>query len=502
MRRFCILLLLITSLVGCGGEAAPEPTTVPPSVTPETAVLDATPELENEVGAGSSMAVNTSFADAATLDGPVQAELSPEVNSLFYRFDVPAGGVVTLTLAVEAGSPQPLNLRFYDQQQAAQASLDVPVGQADSLMYVFPQSMQGTMFVSIHGLGTFEFNAQVAAQSDAAAAQDAPAGDFNEALEVVPGSYTGILGDLDDEDLYVFEVPQSGARLNLQTSLQSGDIDVQIFDNDQGYQNNDNVNPAEPIALTRLIEGDVGGRWYVRFRGEGTYTWELELEEQNDAASAGDAPADADTAVRVELGTLSGEVGDNDHQDFYRFDMPDTGGSFELTFAAQDATLQLFNPDGNYEDNGSVLDTEIFEVNRLLTPEDGGFWIARVDGTGVYTLETRFTPQDDAESGTDASADQDQALAIDKDQFTGEVGDKDQTDMYRLSATAGRTVRVSVVEGQGELDVQLFTEKGNYGPSGSTFNDEDAVELLLEEEGLYYIRLQGARLKYTVEILP
>src|SRR5262245_7540860 len=143
------LLLLAALLAACGGQPSPSPTqppvaptlppTTPPKVTtapttaqtvvpaavPTTGQPAATATPNNTVATPKPGSLNTSFATALAL-GKDPIKTSVKESILYYKLDVPRGGVVTAQLTVETGSPAPAHLTLYNELQGALADIRVP----------------------------------------------------------------------------------------------------------------------------------------------------------------------------------------------------------------------------------------------------------------------------------------------------------------------------------------------------------------------------------------
>ncbi len=512
MRRF-VLVLMVLSLIlaACGSndDAAQSPAAAPAATTDAAAVTSqATATPDNSVATAAPDDLNTSFASAKLIDDGA-VETTVKDSTLFYKLDVPLGGVVSATLAVDAGSPAPAFLTVYDKDQSRIDSATVAVGERESLLHVFSSDNGGTVFFAVQGNSSFTLRAAAQAQDDAGSGKDAPADDdFAQALPVKLDAYTGLLGAADKTDLYVVELPKSGARFDVAASVTSGEVDVQTFNADQNYMDNGVARPDESVALTRLLPADAGGKWFVRFSGEGAYAFTLSATPQNDADSQADAPGDNDfsKATLLKQESITGELGNDDNQDLFAIDLPKTGGllSVQVATAEGNIDVQTFNTDQNYMDNDQAVTTAPISLTRMLAGDEGGRWYIRLGGEGRYTLDYTFRGQDDAGSQKDAPGDElSKALKADQASFSGMLGDDDSSDMFRIPASAGRTVKVTVLGDAGAVDVQLFNRDQNYGPSGTAYAGDVPLEVKLEDEGDYFIRLQSSdRVSYTVEVAP
>ena len=211
-------------------------------------------------------------------------------------------------------------------------------------------------------------------------------------------------------------------------------------------------------------------------------------------------------ATVVKVGEHQGELGDNDRYDLYAVDLPKDGGTLTVSLQTEQGTLDLqtFDNERNYMDNAAVNENDPALLGRVMPIERGGRWFIQIGGKGAYTLDVAFVPQNDADSQKDAAGfvEYDKALPISTATFSGTLGDDDQYDMYKVRGSLGRNVKVVVVSGTGSVNIQVFDNDRNYGPTTQSSGPDEEGTLTVEGDQDYYLQVQGDQVSYRIEITP
>ena len=516
MRRVLVTAIIGLLLAACGGAKA-EPTAVPVSnddvvasavagtMTASQGAATATPD--NTVATVNADALNTSFETALPLDGKVKS--SVKESTFYYSLNVPIGGVVTSTVTVDKNSPSSLNVNLFNADRGYLRQLEIKPGESAGLGYVFGVPAGGLVYWSIGGNAQFTLEGSAADQDDAGSGSDAaPDGEYDTATPAKLGQITGVVGDADRADLYVVELPKKGGRLTFAVADAINTFEIQTFDDSRNYMDNGRVERGDMLSQARLIPAGAGGRWYVRVSGEGEYAFDLSFTPQDDAKGGGDAPdGDAwESAQVIKAGEWTGEAGGDDRADLYAIDLPKNGGVFTVTLQSDkgELDLQTFDNDQNYMDNGSFNGGEPLVLVRRLPLDKGGRWFVRVGGQGEYTMSLDFADQNDGGLGKDApdTSDFARSLPISSPSFGGALGGDDREDLYLVSGATGRNVKVVFVDGQRTLDLQIFDNDRNYGPTGQANSVGEEAAALAEGDQDYYIRISGDSVAYRIEITP
>jgi len=127
------------------------------------------------------------------------------------------------------------------------------------------------------------------------------------------------------------------------------------------------------------------GKWYILIRfvsgtGVGQYTFTVDINGQNDANSAGDAPNTRTAALLLTPGTYFGYLDMDDPYDWYKVQVT-TGQGIHVTLKMKDLVyltdfdLQLYNPSGTLVYEGNEYYDDDFNYPADVTGE----WSIRVD---------------------------------------------------------------------------------------------------------------------------
>lgn len=501
MRRLSIMMLLASLLVACGGGAS-EPTSQSSEPTTAAATAAATNTPDNTVATVDASAANTSFASAAPLNGQIKASVNE--SNLYYRLDVPIGGVVTSTIKVDGQSPQGLSAILYDKNQSFLKSINLAPGETGMLGYQFGLPNGGQVVWEINGNALFSLAGSAAEQADAGSKGDA-GNDFGKAVNTKVGSIAGSLGDADITDYFSIDVPKKGGTFTIDAKT-TGDVQIQLFDETQNYLNNASATLNTPASFSRILNSEQGGRWFVRVDGMGSYDLALNFTAQADGASAGDAPDEIDQAVKVKPGTITGMLGDNDRGDIFTFDVPQTGFVYTLTATTKQGnlTIQTLDNAQNYMDQADFTSDAPVTIGRTLPGDRGPRWFIKVLGEGEYSLELVTVAQNDAGSNQDAGDEIPAAIVVTTSSIEGRVGNDDSDDYLRIPAKLGRKISVTVL-GDGLIDVQLYDQARNYAEQAKSIIAGSAISLNAPEgDGDYFIQITNGEIaaQYRIEIQP
>ncbi|HEX8683106.1 MAG TPA: hypothetical protein VF707_12380 [Ardenticatenaceae bacterium] len=494
---FLLTFLLVALLAACGGGGAQPATSSPTAATSDDGAAEeeatqvteatqtplATSTPDNTVATPEADALNDSFATAITLgEEPVEGSINESV--LYYSLEVPDGGVAQATLAVDDGSPAPIHVTLYDANQNYLEEITVPVGEEETLDYLFRLGGEGSgqVFLALDGEATFTLQGQGITQDDGGSGTDAGA-DSADAVDVEGEQVSGTLGDQDGDDYYAFEVPTSGGLLELSLEAADDGVSLTIYDADGNYVNEASTEPGSDPAVTQnQIPSEEGGRWFVDVRGSGAYTLDIGFTGQDDAGSGGDVGDDAESAFEIDLGEHTGLLGGDDGYDAYTFELPTGGGILDVTAEPGEGDIHfvVYDADGNYvtEAAGEAGD-EAATARHVLAGEQGGAWSIIFDGDGAYTFSIAFEDQDDAGSGGDAPDTQEEAVPFNVDEeVTGFIGGADGYDVFATESSAGAYTLTLTTDGEEPIHIVISDADGNYVTEGTT--EEGELELPIE----------------------
>jgi hypothetical protein len=163
--------------------------------------------IEGQNDAASGTDAGDKMAEALKIipDRSYSGEMGGYDENDWYRFDIPAGGILKMTLAnYEDGEPMKFSLRDVDGNEVWQSE-DLSAGITQSTRLMGNNATGGIYFLeAFHGSGSYKFEVLLESQNDGDSGTDA--GDkITEALKIKHGRpISGELGGFDMEDWYTF----------------------------------------------------------------------------------------------------------------------------------------------------------------------------------------------------------------------------------------------------------------------------------------------------------
>ncbi len=272
MWVFLLAVVLVFGMAGCGTETAPADEVVATPETEEETPILATPENGVEVDPNGD-AEEPSEISMGTLTDSLE-----EGSEDWYTFDVPDGHILRVTFTT-GDDAENLHVRLLDPDQNRvwqERYIGPTVSQ--STRQVMSSSSGGMYYIEVSG-GYGEYTLELATESQDDAGSGGDAGDrVADALEVEVGqSFSGEVGDFDEEDWYAFEV---AAGESLSVTFSAGEdaenVHVELLDPEQNRLWRERYMGA---GETRSIEVSdaVEGTYYLQVSGgSGRYTVEVE----------------------------------------------------------------------------------------------------------------------------------------------------------------------------------------------------------------------------------
>jgi hypothetical protein len=169
-------------------------------------------ESQNDAASGTDAGDKIAEAFKISPGHSYSGELGGYDESDWYRFDIPAGSVLKMTLSIsKEGSPMKFSFRNVDGVEVWRSEQLMPEAKNTNRMLV-NNTTGGIYFMEAYdGSGPYEFGIYSEQQNDAGLGSDA--GDrISEATKITSQrTITGELGDLDREDWYSFSLPEGRA---------------------------------------------------------------------------------------------------------------------------------------------------------------------------------------------------------------------------------------------------------------------------------------------------
>lgn len=147
-----------------------------------------------------------------------------------------------------------------------------------------------------------------------------------EKVDNSPGrAVTGKLSSSDDEDWYFFSV-SDGQGIDITVTPSSGyDFDLALYDDSETLKAS-SASGGVGVAESLFFTSEYTGYYYMQITfnsgsGEGSYTFDVTLDPQNDANSGDDAGDTFAEAVLITPGDYSGYLDMDDPYDYYIFEV-------------------------------------------------------------------------------------------------------------------------------------------------------------------------------------
>lgn len=472
VRHRRVALLIALALIMANGLVACRPAGTTPSASP-AGTAQTTPQAPADVPAGQPGAApvqkdkpqiaastqddvepNDTAEQATRIKLPTFAGILGEDDVDWYRLDLSHGAIAQLVFRLGSDA-SPMDIEFLSPTRES-IWLAEGVGSEPASMapYVLSGTSGGAYYLQVSGgQGGYQIELIIESQDDAGSGADA-GGTLATAQEIMAGAaHQGIIGDLDEEDWYVFPV-MDGQVLDIAFTAgpDAEDLNVVLLDSMRTEVWGEHDIAATMVKSVRYVTNATsGGSYYIHIYGSaGSYTLDLSSAAQNDAGSGGDAGNTRGDAVPIRVGlSLGGQLGDTDSEDWYAFDVSD-GEIISLSFTtgqdAENLSVEMYSP------SHDILMGEYWQGFRMSTSyrhvtshSSGGIYYLRVFGDGgTYLMQLAATMQNDADSGIDAGDNAPDAVEIDAPgTFTGELGGDDVEDWYALALPRGGAVEFS-----------------------------------------------------------
>ncbi len=340
-------------------------------------------------------------------DGPIEFDtayddvVSDEREEARYLFDVPDGALLTLAVDNQRDSEHDLQIEVLTDGDTVFHERRLSPG--DDLEELLIRGHDGGGEFEIQfSRGPAEYAFEVGLEIQQSAGQEGSAGDSAEtAFEIEAGGpYEALLGGQDEGDVFLLDV-QPGTDLLLDVEVDSaseGRMDVELIRDGSTLFRERRVDAGETYDNAVLFSGEDDGELELHFshRGDGPvhYTFSPRFVEQEDGGEAGDASATREDAHEVPVGEpLTGQIGDFDEVDYYRFVATSDEMEVVVTNEAQS--------DGRFTAEVEDDNTERLDIARRVDPEqeaalsfdteEGAEHVLEIseNGRADYTFEIR-----------------------------------------------------------------------------------------------------------------
>jgi len=218
--------------------------------------------------------------------------------------------------------------------------------------------------------------------------------DFEGAVPIQSGTYTGSLGEEDEEghrdnrDYYKINI-EEGQLITLQLTVPgNANYGISLL--------NPNKSPRGSSITQKEIKtldyvADSTGTWYIRISrssGEGEYQLAIDIQDQNDAESGQDASDFGQGAMDISPGIITGLLKAGDDRDYYKINIEEGQLiTLQLTVPGNaNYGISLLNP--NKSPRGSSITQKEIKTLDYVADSTGTWYIriSRSSGEGEYQL--------------------------------------------------------------------------------------------------------------------
>jgi hypothetical protein len=269
---------------------------------------------------GSKGDAGEDFDSAAVVPlGQINGQLRDDDTEDNFNVDLPkTGGVLNISLKTADGN---VKLSVYDEGRnyLGEMTADKNNPEPGVFQHVLAAGQGGHWFLAMSGSGAYAMNAAFGKQNDAGSGKDA-GGDFDSALTIKPGNYSGLVGGPDTDDQYAFDLGKTGGVLSVTVKTPDGAVKGTIYDEGRNYIGEISADKTKTGATSyRYVLAEAqGGRWFLDVTGEGSYAFTVGFAAQNDGGSGKDAGDNSATAVIPKTADFTGTIGDADTNDYFK----------------------------------------------------------------------------------------------------------------------------------------------------------------------------------------
>jgi hypothetical protein len=381
-----LILFGVCVLAACGGkELSQAKATTTPISEGEKAQEASQGEFDVEP--------NDEVGEASPVEpGRILGSLGNGDEADWFSLEVPQGHVLTISFTPQSGAEGMTIALYGPDQQEIWFQDGLQVGKTESVTQVMGNASGGTYYLRpAYGQGRYELEVSIQIQQDAGTESDA-GGMVEGAISLEPGSYQGRQGDFDETDWYSFQVPD-GYVLQLDVKAgQDGDgFAVSLRDPDrEEVWFADGFSPGTEKSVHMLTGSSSGGTFWLDISyGQGMYEIHLNLKDQDDAGTGGDAGDDISNAPKIPVGqTCTGQIGDFDIMDWYRFD-PEQSQTLRFTKGEESTDMIIVVKDHDkkevfFKDGLDPGQTVTYQLSDVVGQP---YYVQVAHGKGTYRFE-------------------------------------------------------------------------------------------------------------------
>jgi len=363
-------------------------------------------QVQDDAGCGGD--AGDAQEDACTLDfpGTWSGSLGDTDKEDWYAIDVDRGTILSVCLSF----PDSIDLDLtIDPAGSARLYRHSDRFGIDEILEPYAPEDPGLCYlhVYVHGVRrpynqvcNYTLTIETQKQDDAGTASDASDSRSQADIVLAPGTYTGTLLSSDDADWYVVDCKQGQLMSVWLTYPTDADFQIKSSLSPWFSQQSDQEEFCRYVATQDLQLVGVN-----RHQGGGDYELRIEMENQDDGASGGDAfPIGGclyewqvspvyhkDEVLLVHRSTFSGFLGNGDDVDWYAVEMyGDDTLTLDLSVPeGARMRVRLYRPDGRQPCDGGVYGSgdHVGVIAKFVSrPGTWFFAVERIEGSGTYTI--------------------------------------------------------------------------------------------------------------------
>jgi hypothetical protein len=325
--------------------------------------------------------------------------------------------------------------------------------------------------------------------------------ELEEATLIQPGTYTGSLGEENEEgrrdnyDYYSIEV-EEGQLITLQLTVPaSASYGISLLTPTSHTSRGSVITQGGMKTLNYVA--DSTGTWYIkisRSSGQGEYQLAIDIQNQNDAASGQDAGKSVQEAIALSPGTITGFLKAGDNYDYYSIDLQEGQQiTLQLTVPANVSYGILLLTPTSHTSRGSVITQGGIKILDYVADSTGTWYIrvSRSSGEGEYQLAIDIQDQNDAGSGQDAGKSVQEAIPLSSGTITGFLKAGDNYDYYSIDLQEGQQITLQLtIPANASYGISLLTPTTHYN-RGSVLIQEGmkTLDYVADSTGTWYIKI-------------
>lgn len=347
-------------------------------------------------------------------------------------------------------------------------------------------------------------------------ADSEPNDNFNNAEEIMPGSYIGTLNASDTVDYYEIQFgPSSIVTITYYSDAVGGQQKLYFYNPSQiqiltlASGGNNVVSDTYYLANETTVN-----YWYIKIEAlssieYGNYSFSIIVDTQDDGGSGGDVAMDYNYAFEILSGfDVTGILMDLDTSDTYKIYL-ESSSILTIDFSSDadigEQKLHLFNPTKNevlvLSSSNYAIVIDMYYLANETAPD---YWFIKVNAAdntefGNYSFSVFVDVQDDMFSGGDVAKDYDNAYEIIPElEVYGVINDLDTADMYKILLRGGFIVTINYTSdaAPGEQKLKLYNPTLNeMFTISSTANSKGSENYTMPRdlaEDFWYIEVSGS----------